>query len=799
MYLNNTSPSILHGRQKSPLFPFLMEESTMGHKLPKHLHVWVVFLFTLCFGLFHSRQLFASFDDFEGIRPAADFNWCMELPVKDNEEGIDVLRFEVQSVPEDVAGAKYFGALITPYYQSKVGETRLNFVLRGNRIIPQSNSAQKIFQFYLLLAAGDSRDRIHLLKRLTVAPASFPVLGKGDCGLTLAELEFELWVQADDGIRQLTLTRQKWINAGDVTADSPAPYALLYGAGGLGDIEPDWRFEVSDTDFNGFERDMYFHVIPVAETENSTRFHFQSAKISPYIVNRITGEKMFFVRRGLKYRPVAGISPDKHFGEVEMLMFYICFFEKNLDQQVTGIKDVRVDAVTGSEAKFQHRGSKYIGNFRDLGYSVLVETATGIRKLGESRRSWIFSDIIEPHPPARFAMVYLPFGLSAETYEVVVPPVAGKPEQPGTEVAEEKTVLERVPDFQEEPILEKIAEKPAILPPVKPGVLEKPPVEEAVSEKIAEQSLWISGNITIVVNARLEGQLQRMNNVKGSVIYKNRMGLAQTVPLQYDKETVTYSANIASAPMEAPVLQLEAGKNFAPVRMEITSRSTTVEMKHRGPFLYLMVNPSDMLKRGPLRSNPSLNFGRFKDKFLDLVISLTMEKKYRDTFSKVFVYTVNSGLPPALLLEPGDMQINWLDEKTRNEMLKRIQLRNSFVSYEDAVQIVAESLNGYTMSDETPTRAVFVYVLGAPPEIIFDPEEELAQLENVLQRERISALITQFADSSSMERVSITGEFQQFKRLRLIEMNIEQEFNDLYFGSAMKGIKENLSEMVVEK
>lgn len=307
----------------------------------------------------------------------------------------------------------------------------------------------------------------------------------------------------------------------------------------------------------------------------------------------------------------------------------------------------------------------------------------------------------------------------------------------------------------------------------------------------------LAADLKFIITKREAGQTTRLNNAKGTISYQDGSCTMRSARLQYNRSDTTYSATMDSKPLTRVTLQASAGIEFERYTEPVTEADSTIVMSQAKPFLYVVINPNNQLKRGPIRSNPSLNFKRFKDKFLDLIISLDMEEEWHKQFGKIFIYSVNKNQPPNILRQPGDLKANWVDSDFRNEILDKIQLRNSFVPYRDVVGMISSSLGRYGFADDKPVRGVLVYILGAPPTAIEDPYEDLVPLQKLMADERIVGIVAQYADNSSRERLDFTSDNKVFRNLRLLEMNMDQEFNDLYFGASMEYIKELLGTLLL--
>lgn len=767
--------------------------------------------------------------DFDEITTAANFDWCFEDPAAlAGADAID-LRFEVEAIPLAATNGEYFGAFIRPYVFLPEKDEKLFLLEKEGVLTPTrkyGGQDPQVFNFQIWVWPGKIEGMTEI-KRVTSDPLDPLAPGGKECQRSLNRQKLEVWVETASGILKLDRSRQKWIAGDAMVHNPPAAYALALIADAQGPLHPDWRFEIPAEMVRDQEEPIRFDFTPIPEAV--TGGDYRGVEMTPYVVSGDTAGKYYFARRGGRYRPVPGLLRRQAGQEQDLLSFHLCFFETNLKQAVQEVAAVRIDAKATGESSINRQEKKLSGNFRNLAYEVLVRSGNEVKKLVDAKEKWIFGDVIQPLPPARFALVLLPAALSAETYalpekEAVSAAPAMPPAQAAQIEAELKdenavaTVVEEIPPAAsvappvKPPVLaeskpatkpEKKRPLPSAPEPQKAATLQAPAAEaipekiEAVKEVLPATGAAISGEIQVIVTSREEGKVQRLNNAKGVITYQGADGREHTIPLAFNPQETSYSARIEKGAGPSR-LSITAGRGMEEFRGPLTSNSATVELNHRGPFLYVAINPSSQLQRGPIRRNVSLNFNRFKEKFLDLVISLTAEEKWQKRFGKTFIYAMNQGLSPDLLLDPGDLAINWLDSGTREQVLKRIQLRNSFISYDTTARVVAESLAGYSFNDEQKVRGILVYIMGAPPTAIFDPAEELAPLEAMLRKEKMLGVIAQFADSTSRERLDITADHKAFRNLRLLEMNIEQEFSDLYFGAAMEYVRENLAALLAE-
>nr|VFK56341.1 MAG: hypothetical protein BECKTUN1418F_GA0071002_10855 [Candidatus Kentron sp. TUN]VFK62600.1 MAG: hypothetical protein BECKTUN1418E_GA0071001_10835 [Candidatus Kentron sp. TUN] len=201
------------------------------------------------------------------------------------------------------------------------------------------------------------------------------------------------------------------------------------------------------------------------------------------------------------------------------------------------------------------------------------------------------------------------------------------------------------------------------------------------------------------------------------------------------------------------------------------------------------------MKRGPIQQAQGLNFGHFRNQFLELVETLTTHGKWKKKLSnKFFIYSVNRGKSPTILREPDGFAPRWQNESFRSSIRDRIRLGNSDVPYEHIVRFASETLDGYSFSEDPSTlRGVVLYVLGAPTTPIFDAQRELGPLEEQLREKQIKLLVAQFTANSEGKRLNFTKDKSIFRYLQLYELDIEHEFNNGHkFADAMQFIQDKL-------
>lgn len=307
----------------------------------------------------------------------------------------------------------------------------------------------------------------------------------------------------------------------------------------------------------------------------------------------------------------------------------------------------------------------------------------------------------------------------------------------------------------------------------------------------------IKRELEVAVTYREQGQEKYAKNARGWVTYQDQHTDSKRAPLVY--KDGRYHATIAYLAGTQPSLEVQAGAQFVPYTGSIDGEGPVqVQLDYSKPFLYVYINPNDHLKRGPIRKSPN-NFSRFKESFLYLIETLNTQEHWTHYFSNVFIYAVNRNQPPTPLLESGITKPNWRDRNFQRSILDPIQLGNSFVRYEEVVAFAATSLQGYRFAPDHPVHAVLLYVLGAPPTPIFDPDEELRSLESMLSEHKIVSVIAQFADNDSDQRQDFTKNTALFQHLRLLELNVAKEFEAGFFLGSMQHIEDVLTQLLNNK
>lgn len=304
-----------------------------------------------------------------------------------------------------------------------------------------------------------------------------------------------------------------------------------------------------------------------------------------------------------------------------------------------------------------------------------------------------------------------------------------------------------------------------------------------------------SYDVELFISYKEQGEDKQYNKpIMGWVTYRDESQNEQKAVLQYSQGN--YHAKFTYLYGTQPVVHVKAGPTFEPYQRPMLSPNPMrVELNYAKPFLYMYINPNEQLRRGSIKDHPS-NFLHFKKQFLYLVESLTIDKNWKQSLSKIFVYSVNRYQEPIPLLETGMTKVTW-DRQSYEKMINQIRLGNSYVPYNQVVQHARQSLQGYRFASGNNLQAVVLYILGAPPTPIFDPDEELRDLENLLGRHKILAVVAQFADNNFVQRQDITATSRErFDNLRLLELDVIQEFHDQFFGNAREYIKAILTQIL---
>jgi len=213
------------------------------------------------------------------------------------------------------------------------------------------------------------------------------------------------------------------------------------------------------------------------------------------------------------------------------------------------------------------------------------------------------------------------------------------------------------------------------------------------------------------------------------------------------------------------------------------STQRTIEMKFNKPVLYVMINPSLDLKTGPL-NRYDRNFDKMKDQLRSLSSILDNNPKYRfwsNRWLRTYFYTKHANQEEVLLSNADIFATKWDDPDFIKDYNKKLYFENQGISHWQLINDVCIFFNGFSISDDLSIKGAALIIIGAPQSPISD--DELSRLDQQLHQNKYCALIAQFGENK--KDFTFKG---ALKRLKLMEMNLENEFYNGFFKSAFKKI-----------
>jgi len=208
-----------------------------------------------------------------------------------------------------------------------------------------------------------------------------------------------------------------------------------------------------------------------------------------------------------------------------------------------------------------------------------------------------------------------------------------------------------------------------------------------------------------------------------------------------------------------------------------------VEMKFTKPILYVLINPSIELKTGPL-SRYYKNFDIFKKELRLLSSMLDNNQKYRfwsDRWLKTYFFTKHAEHESVLLCNAGIFATKWDDPNFINDFNKRIYFKNHSISFGELIDDACIFFDGFSISDDLKIKGAALIIIATPQSPI--PGNELIRLDQKLHQNNYCALIVQFGENE--KETIFKG---KYKKLKLMEINLENEFYNGFFKGAFEKI-----------
>ena len=104
------------------------------------------------------------------------------------------------------------------------------------------------------------------------------------------------------------------------------------------------------------------------------------------------------------------------------------------------------------------------------------------------------------------------------------------------------------------------------------------------------------------------------------------------------------------------------------------------------------------------------------------------------------------------------------------------------MTHDQLIDDACQFLSGFSISDQLRFRGMALIIIGAPDEKL--TQSKLKRLEQKLRNNKVCALIVQFGKSKH----DFTDDSSLFKKLKVIQFNLEDEFLKHYFQEAFENI-----------
>ena len=242
-----------------------------------------------------------------------------------------------------------------------------------------------------------------------------------------------------------------------------------------------------------------------------------------------------------------------------------------------------------------------------------------------------------------------------------------------------------------------------------------------------------------------------------------------------------------------------ASEIFAEVNQNIEiqdDKKFAIEMKMNKPVLCAIINPSEQFRKGPVKTKAK-NFNHFKRHFYDTINYLDSASPWLNQWASSHFFVKYSGIKMQTLIKTGISTIQWDREAIRNEVLEKIYLKygRESVPYDQIVNSGIEFIKKFSISDSIPLKGV-IFIVAANPPLCVKPEL-MDILNNLLEKNKMGASIVQFG-SDNENFVDHTKDKEKYKKLLFMEFNLENEFNNWYFGPSFKKIRNGFWSFMVQ-
>jgi len=224
------------------------------------------------------------------------------------------------------------------------------------------------------------------------------------------------------------------------------------------------------------------------------------------------------------------------------------------------------------------------------------------------------------------------------------------------------------------------------------------------------------------------------------------------------------------------------------------STQRIIEMKLNKPILYVLINPSLDLKRGPLNRHDR-NFDKMKNQLRTLSSKLDNNQKYRfwsNRWLRTYFYTKYAAHEPVLLNNAGIFATKWDDPSFISTYNNKLYFKNQSITGCKLIDDACHFFNGFSISDDLSIKGAALIIIASPQSSVIS-KSELSIVDQQLNQNKYCALIVQFGENKKY--FTFKG---KLKSLKLIEMNLENEFYNGFFKSAFEKIITEFESLIEE-
>ena len=261
----------------------------------------------------------------------------------------------------------------------------------------------------------------------------------------------------------------------------------------------------------------------------------------------------------------------------------------------------------------------------------------------------------------------------------------------------------------------------------------------------------------------------------------------KTIPFTYNEHYQFFTGSPG-----CPIFNVHTNK-FKPQSSYPSKQQSIIKMKFNKPVLYVLINPSLDLKIGPF-NRYDLNFDKMKDQLRILSSILDNNQKYRfwsDRWFRTYFYTKHAGYEPVLLSNAGIFSTKWDDPDFINSYNREIDFKNQNIPYRQLINAACNFFNGFSISDDLSLKGAALIIIGSPQSPI--SKRELFRLDQQLHQYKYCVLIVQFGENK--KNFTFKG---KLKKLKIMEMNLEKEFYNVFFKSAFEKIITEFESLIEE-